>query len=94
MLGEFYGLLVHRRGPHVARALVWQLLADPAYDWLDVTAELVRDAASAWLERFHDQAFSLADAVSFEVMRRDKIRTAFAFDRDFVTAGFELLGGG
>jgi len=29
--------------------------------------------------------------VSFELMRREKVAVAFAFDRDFVTAGFDLL---
>jgi len=46
----------------------------------------------AWLGRFSDQRFSLTDAVSFEVMRREQISRAFAFDQHFVTAGFELLG--
>ena len=43
------------------------------------------------LERFRDQRFSLADAVSFEVMSRDGLEQAFAFDRRFRTAGFEML---
>ncbi|MBX7161764.1 MAG: PIN domain-containing protein [Acidimicrobiia bacterium] len=34
---------------------------------------------------------SFVDLVSFEVMRREGIRRAFAFDRDFVRAGFELV---
>jgi hypothetical protein len=34
---------------------------------------------------------SLADAVSFEVMSRDGLEQAFAFDRRFRTAGFEML---
>jgi len=31
------------------------------------------------------------DAVSFGVMRRRRIQTAFAFDRHYRTAGFRLL---
>ncbi len=46
---------------------------------------------SAWLVRFQDQPFSLVDAVSFEVMRAEGVRSAFAFDRHFEIAGFELL---
>jgi predicted nucleic acid-binding protein len=34
---------------------------------------------------------SLVDWVSFEVMRRRGIETAFAFDRDFATAGFAVV---
>lgn len=79
------------RGSGTARKHVKELLEDPSYEWLDAPAHLVHDAIEAWLERFSDQRFSLTDAVSFEVMRRERIETAFAFDRDFVTAGFELL---
>lgn len=66
------------------------LLADPLYRWYDVPVDLVESAVSAWLERFGDQRFSLTDAVSFELMRREKITQAFAFDEHFRIAGWEL----
>jgi predicted nucleic acid-binding protein len=91
VVGELHGHLLYRRGPAEARAVVGALHGDPAYEWLDVPAALVRDAVSAWLERFRDQRFSLTDAVSFEAMRRERLATAFAFDQDFETAGFRLL---
>ena len=91
VLSELHTHLLHARGPGIARKHVKELLEDPTYKWVDVRARLVHDAVGAWLERFADQRFSLADAVSFEVMRREKIEAAFAFDRHFVTAGFELL---
>jgi predicted nucleic acid-binding protein len=34
---------------------------------------------------------TLVDLVSFEVMRRLQIETAFAFDRDFARHGFALV---
>jgi predicted nucleic acid-binding protein len=43
------------------------------------------------LEQFKDQVFSFADAVSFAVMRKNGIRKAFAYDRYFLVAGFELM---
>jgi len=43
------------------------------------------------LEQFKDQAFSFADAVSFAVMQKKGIRKAFAYDRHFLVAGFELI---
>ena len=91
VLAEFQRLVLQRQGPEAARADLRGLLDDPGYHWLAVSPELVRDATTAWLERFSDQPFSLTDAVSFAVMRRERIETAFAFDRHFVTAGFELL---
>jgi hypothetical protein len=48
-------------------------------------------ASAAWLDRHRDQDVTLTDAVSFEVMRRQRIRQAFAFDTHFLTAGFEFL---
>jgi predicted nucleic acid-binding protein len=44
------------------------------------------------LERFGDQEFSLTDAVSFQLMRSHRVTIAFAYDEDFRTAGFGLLG--
>ena len=92
VLGEFHAHLLYRAGPARARAVVSSLLRDPLYSWSEVDPETVAAAASAWLERFADQKFSLIDAVSFEVMRRHKITTAFAYDQHFRTAGFELVG--
>jgi len=91
VLGELHTHLLHRRGAAVARAVLGALLADPAYEWVDVSAPLLREASAHWLERYPDQRFSLTDAVSFEVLRRQRLQTAFAYDRDFQTAGFELL---
>jgi len=92
VLGEFHRLVLHRAGPAPARAAVGRLLSDPATRWLEVGPAEVSGAASAWLERFPDQDYSLTDAVSFELMRREGIVEAFGFDRHYVTAGFRLIG--
>jgi predicted nucleic acid-binding protein len=91
ILGELHSHLLYLRGPQEARAVLQHLLDDPVHEWLEVTASVVRDAATNWLARFSDQRFSLVDAESFEVMRRGGLRSAFAFDRHFEVAGFELL---
>ena len=91
VLAEVHSHVLRMRGPQAASAHLTALLADPAYEWLEVSPALIFDALDTWLVRFADQRFSLTDAVSFEVMRREKISVAFAFDRHFVTAGFELL---
>ena len=92
ILAECHSHLLYLRGPVAARAVVSALLEDPIHEWLPVSAELEREAVSRWLVRFSDQDFSLIDAVSFEVMRRNRLTQAFAFDQHFAVAGFELLG--
>jgi predicted nucleic acid-binding protein len=91
VLAEFHLLAVQRRGSAAARASVTGLIGDAGYEWLDVPVTLASEAISSWIERFPDQSFTLADAVSFELMRRERLTHAFAFDQHFVTAGFELL---
>lgn len=91
VLSEFYSHLLYLRDAAVARSALRHLLEDPIQEWLEVDSELVRDASSNWLTRFEDQPFSLVDAVSFEVMRRENVTSAFAFDHHFEVAGFELL---
>jgi uncharacterized protein len=92
ILAEFHSHLLYLRGSAEARVAVSALLEDPVHDWLAVSSDLQREAVVRWLARFSDQEFSLIDAVSFEVMRRHKVTHAFAFDRHFGVAGFELLG--
>jgi len=91
VLGELYSHLLYLRGPKGARAALTHLLDDPVHEWVDVTAELVGEAKARWLMRFTDQSFSLVDAVSFEIMRRERLIHAFAFDHHFEVAGFKLL---
>ena len=92
ILAEFHSHLLYLRGSAEARVAVSALLDDPVHDWLAVSSDLQREAVVRWLARYPDQTFSLIDAVSFEVMRRNKVTHAFAFDRRFAAAGFELLG--
>ena len=49
-----------------------------------------RAATSAFLAAGR-RSQSLVDWVSFELMRRRGIDTAFAFDRDFVAEGFQTI---
>ena len=91
ILGELYSHLLHLRGPAGARAALTHLLDDPVHEWVDVTAALIREAKTRWLMRFTDQSFSLVDAVSFEIMRRERLTHAFAFDHHFEVAGFKLF---
>ena|GEM_PF-60772 len=44
--------------------------------------------ADRLLRQYADQELSFVDATSFAVMRAERMRHAFAFDRHFATAGF------
>jgi predicted nucleic acid-binding protein len=92
VLAEFHSHLMYLRGPGAAREAITKLLADPGHEWVAVTPEVVHHAVTGWLARFPDQRISLTDAISFEVMRRQRVAHAFAFDRHFELAGFRLLG--
>jgi predicted nucleic acid-binding protein len=91
VLTEFHNLMIARQGAAAARRVLAALLADEAYSWKDLAFEAVLRAHVEWIERFSDQDFSLTDAVSFELMRREGIERAFSFDQHFVSAGFSLL---
>lgn len=91
VLAEFHGHLLRLSGSETARSHLDALLSDPAHEWIDASVDLVREASERWLARFPNQALSLTDAVSFEVMRSMDLTRAFAFDHHFEVAGFERL---
>jgi predicted nucleic acid-binding protein len=51
----------------------------------------IEEAAWQWLRRHDERDYSFVDATSFEVMRRERIGEALAFDGDFTAAGFVEL---
>ena len=57
-------------------------------DWVD---EDLHAAGLRELEQRSTRGVSLVDHVSFLVMRRRNLATAFAFDRDFTSAGLQLF---
>lgn len=59
-----------------------------AIEWVD---ERLHDAGVRALEHSRKRGVSLVDEISFLVMRRRQVTTAFAFDADFVTAGFDVF---
>lgn len=60
-------------------------------DWVD---EALHASAIDQLAQSRKRHLSLVDHVSFLIMRRRRVGTAFAFDPDFVGAGFRLFEGG
>jgi predicted nucleic acid-binding protein len=59
------------------------------FEVLWVTEEIHREAVTRWASG--RRTLSFVDTVSFVVMKRHGIDTAFAFDSDFVAAGFNVL---
>lgn len=91
VVAEMHTLILRVRGAESALDFLARLAADTSHEVVDVDRELRLAATERWLRRFRDHDFSLADAVSFEVMRRRRVRRALALDRHFVEAGFEIL---
>jgi predicted nucleic acid-binding protein len=87
VVSETYTLLRRAHDHGAAMRFLDRLSASPRVEKLHVDAAIDR-AAEDILRRFDDQEFSFVDGTSFAVMRRRRIRLAFAFDVHFATAGF------
>jgi predicted nucleic acid-binding protein len=81
--------LVQRRLPRLQlRVLLEDIIPLVEVVWIGI--ETHEAAVSAFL-RGPGRRTSLVDRVSFEVMRRHAMETAFAFDRDFAEEGFRTV---
>ena len=87
VVAETYTLLRRTHDHAAAFRFLDGLSASPRVEKVLVDAAIDR-AAYDVLRRFDDQEFSFVDGVSFAVMRRRRVRLAFAFDVHFATAGF------
>jgi predicted nucleic acid-binding protein len=87
IIAETYILLLKELRHKAAIEFLERIKASPRilriYSNEDVETE-----AEGILAKFADQDFSYTDAVSFVMMKRQRIRKAFCFDKHFVTAGF------
>jgi predicted nucleic acid-binding protein len=86
VVAECHALLLARLGPDIARS--W--LSSSVWS---VERALVEDeeAAKEIIVGHVDKRYSFTDALSFAMMRRLHIRSAFAFDRHFAQFGIELV---
>jgi predicted nucleic acid-binding protein len=87
VLVETSALALRRLGIEAARVFEQSIVPILQIVW--VTEGIHAAAVSAHLVAGR-RSLSLVDCVSFEVMRRTGIRTAFAFDRHFLDYGYEL----
>lgn len=91
VVAEMHALTVRERGAGDGCALLDAIYADPLYRVVSVDRDLESDATERWLRRFTKSKFSITDAVSFEIMRRERIIEALALDHHFEVAGYRLL---
>ena len=91
VLAEVHALVSRARGGGAGLDLLDMVYSDPQFAVVHVDRDLESAATDRWLRVFRDQAFSLCDAVSFEVMRREGIRQAFTLDHHFAVAGFAMV---
>ena len=77
-----------RLGMAAVRSLTTDFMPLLAIDWVD---ETVHGAGHAAMLTANRKELSLVDCVSFEIMRRRDVSTAFALDADFAAQGFRVL---
>ena len=90
VIAETYVVLLNELGHKEAKEFLERLKASPrilkiySNENIEIEAEVI-------LNKYSDQCFSYTDAVSFALMKRQKIRKAFCFDKHFLIAGFTAL---
>lgn len=87
VIAEAYIVLLKEMGHRAALELLERIKASPRIMKVYSNEGIEADAERI-LTKYSDQDFSYADAVSFAIMNRQKIKKAFSFDKHFVTAGF------
>src|SRR5262245_2097770 len=91
VVAEMHTLILRWRGPGDGERFLSLALESGAHVVVAPDADTVHAALDRWIRRFGDQSVSLCDAVSFEVMRRQRLSRALTFDQHFRLAGFETL---
>ena len=87
VLGETWTLLNRRAGHRAAVAFVDAIEKSARVSVVGIDEETDRRAWT-WLRARDERTYSYVDATSFELMRRDRLSEALAFDGDFSAAGF------
>ena len=85
--GETWTWLRRRSGHAHALSFIKTLHSSPRVS-IAVVDSTIDERAWEWLERHDERRYSYVDATSFEIMRRERISEALAFDGDFSAAGF------
>jgi uncharacterized protein len=89
VLDETFTLLARRSSYSFAAERARAIYASKALQILRPAPDDEHEALLLF-EKYADQEISFTDCVSFVLMKRQRVRRAFAFDRHFKDAGFEL----
>jgi predicted nucleic acid-binding protein len=90
VLVEVVTLLNNRRSHSKAVELGNNLLSSRIFNVVHVNEELFYEAWR-YFQKYKDKRYSLADCVSFVLMKKLGITEALTFDKHFVQAGFGKL---
>lgn len=89
VLAETHALTLSRLGRNVAAQVLRQIDLSPTMVVRATQAD--EQEARAILSTYDDKNFSLADAISFAIMKRMDINVAFTFDHNFTQYGLTAL---
>jgi uncharacterized protein len=91
VIAEFATILARRAGCLFAADAVEHILTAANVEIVQASGDDQLEALR-WMRKFADQKIGFTDCVSFAIMTRYRIRTAFTFDRHFRLAGFDVIG--
>jgi len=90
VIAETHALMLRRLGHVQARHFLRQVDAGQVAAVVRATIG-DEEAAKALIYRYTDKEYSLTDAISFTMMTRLRLKTAFAFDKHFGQYGWQIL---
>jgi predicted nucleic acid-binding protein len=90
VIAEAYIIILKELGHKAALAFLEGLKTSPRILKI-YSNETIEAEAMSLLRKYEDQDFSYTDAVSFIIMKGEKITRAFSFDKHFLTIGFLMV---
>jgi predicted nucleic acid-binding protein len=91
VLDELATILARRAGYAFATECLSNIYAAPTIEVVQSSREDELEALR-WMRKYADQRVTFTDCISFAIMHRRHVRTAFTFDGHFRHAGFRVIG--
>ena len=90
VIAESYILILRSLGHDAAISFIDKINGSPRIVRVSSNPDVEKDAEGI-LKKYKDQDFSYTDAVSFAIMKRQRIKKSFSFDKHFQTMDFIRL---